>query len=220
MGGYNSGGHNQKRITAEACVRIDAGMLRRAGLIRAQSLTLLQWSFTRNGNPSCKVNVTARPDTPNSVMFEIVTPNGDRYTQRLPVVFTPCNYGKERAWLSCPLCSRRVFRLFYYGNTWSGDKQVHYFACRYCRGLTYALRRERGLDRYQSQMSKVKDSIKAYLLEHPDPDYPSWVFDEWSAAPVKPKGMRWATFNRLQDKFENAAEGADQATWSFLARFA
>jgi len=57
------------------------------------------------------------------------------------------------------------------------------------------------------------------LLKHPDSDYPDWVFTEWNASPIKPKGMRWSTFNRIEDKFEWAYEKADGAFLAGIARF-
>jgi len=219
MGGYGSGGHNRERVTVEACARVDVAMLRRAGLIRPIEPKGNRWNYNRNGAQTCSVAVFGFPDSPLSLHFVILTQDKERYEQDVRLSFTPCNYGKERPWLHCPLCARRVFRLFYYDNVWNNGKQVHYFACRHCLKLTYDQRRERGFDRYQTQTGKAKDKIKAYLLKHPDSDYPDWVFTEWNASPIKPKGMRWSTFNRIEDKFEWAYEKADGAFLAGIARF-
>jgi hypothetical protein len=49
-------------------------------------------------------------------------------TQWIPIETTPCNYGNERYWFLCPLCSRRCGILFYLHSR---------FACLRCNRIHY-----------------------------------------------------------------------------------
>lgn len=212
MGGYNSGGHNRKRVTVEACVRLDAAMLRRAGLFDCTQPAGWHWSYDNRGRHTCDVIVIAGT-LPDALEFYIVpdgTPKDSthKHRQAIHVSYTPCNYGKRRAWLYCPLCGRRVFRLFYYDHTFNRGQQVHYFACRNCYGLTYDARRERGHDLYQSRTKAAQAKIQEWARAH------GVTFDKdlfWDELPDKPKGMRWATYSRLATKLEEARALASEA---------
>ncbi len=215
MGGYNSGGHNRKHVTVEACVRLDAAMLRRAGLLNCTQPTGKQWSFSGRGGHTCDVIVIAGT-LPNALEFYIV-PDGapsnstHRHRQAIRVSYTPCNYGKRRAWLHCPYCRRRCFRLYYYPNTWAGDVQVHIFKCRHCYELTYDARRERGHDLYQSRTMNAQAKIREWARAHGVPFDESFDDIGWDELPDKPKGMRWATYSRLATKLVDARTLASEA---------
>src|SRR5690349_20084612 len=116
MGRYGSGGHNRWRITVEACARIDAGMLRRAGLLEPHpEIVACNWSYSNRGQHTCDVRVYA--GNTDSIGLEIRT-GDEAYYQPVQVSWTACHYGKWRGWLHCPLCGRRCFRLYYYDNTY------------------------------------------------------------------------------------------------------
>ena len=51
-----------------------------------------------------------------------------RYPVRL--VDTPCNFGGRRWWFTCPICKRRVAKLYL-------PPGAKYFGCRHCYNLTY-----------------------------------------------------------------------------------
>lgn len=212
--GYGAGGHNRKRVTVEACARLDVAMLKRAGLFDSAGLGMHYWSYTNNQQSGCIIMAFAV--APNVVTLAIV-PKGQEppikdgvldvtkltHLQRVRVSHTDCNYGKSRAWLHCPTCGRRVFRLFYYDHTFSGDTQVHYLACRHCYGLTYQQRRSRGFDRYQDRAAKIKSK----LIRRGAREIEGMP---WYIPPNKPKGMHWRTYEGLMKKFERASEQADE----------
>lgn len=202
MGGYGSGGHNRKRVTAEACVRIDVSMLRRAGLFDGQPFGY-QWNYSSNqGAHTCDVQAFADGRL-DAIGLHIVR-GKHTYRQIVRLSHTTCNYGKSRAWLHCPLCSRRVFRLFYYPYTVDHQgNDVHYFACRHCRRLTYALRRERGFNYFQSQVMKYRDRLQGDKAQM------------WDELPRKPKGMHWSTYSHVMQKWKEARMRADE---SFVAQ--
>lgn len=197
MGGYGSGGHNRTHVTAEACVRLDAGMLRRAGAFTTDKPIGWQWHYSSRGIHTCTVQVIAGL-RPNAVDVVIVLPNKAQHTQTVYLSSTTCHYGKLRTWLHCPLCHRRAFRLYYYDNTVNRfGEHVHYFCCRQCLQLTYDLRRERGFDRYQSRAMKLRAKLGAD------------TGGMWDDYPDKPKGMHWDTYARYMHKFEAAVNRAN-----------
>jgi hypothetical protein len=210
MGGYGSGGHNRRHVTVDASVRIDAAMLRRAGLIEPDTLKGSEWNFTQSRGARYRVIGVAGPATPGEIILTIVTANGERHSQQIRVSFTPCNYGKRRAWPHCPKCGRRIFRLFYYPHTYSGDRHLHYFACRHCYGLTYDLRRERGFSLWQDRALRLQKKLAERSAD--------CAVLSWRELPNKPKGMRWATYSRLATKFQRAAYMGDSAFIATVSR--
>jgi hypothetical protein len=182
-------------------------MLRRAGLIEPDTLKGSGWTFNSTHGASHSVIATAEPGEPSEIILTIVTANGERHSHKIQVSFTPCNYGKRRAWLHCPQCGRRVFRLFYYPHTYSGDRHLHYFACRHCYKLTYDLWRERGLWREQSRSRKQEDKAARWALLHGVP-FKRGKF--WAIPPKRPKGMRLWTHERLMNRWHDATEKAER----------
>ena len=96
-----------------------------------------------------------------------------------------------------------MFRLFYYDNTYNNGKQVHWFTCRDCLGLTYIARRTRGFDKYQTRRDHITRKLGGA--------------SSYGAQPGKPKGMHWRTYDRLMDKLYKADELADGAFCEALA---
>ncbi|WP_233259006.1 hypothetical protein [Rubrivivax albus] len=150
-------------------------------LQRQRLLTLgnsLTWSWSVNGETCAAINLL--------VGFDRVTLNyrtrergGDWRPMRYPVqmTWTACNYGGRRAWWLCPAlgCGRRVAVL--YGGT--------VFACRHCHRLAYRVQRETDDDR----AARRADSIRRRL---------GWEPGILNGNGLKPKGMHWRTFERLQ----------------------
>lgn len=116
-------------------------------------------SWSRNGEvvASISYRVEAVENGPSGLRFMYAITDNDTgekkdYNYVIPVVATPCNYGGERWWYTCPLvvngrsCSRRC-RIVYM------PPGAQYFGCRECHQLTYESRqrhRERfyeGLER-------------------------------------------------------------------------
>lgn len=205
MGGYNSGGHNQKLATVEASVRLDAAMLRRAGLLDATKPEGRSWTYSSSrGQHTCHVMVIAGRQ-PDMLEVTIITPDKIEHIQRITTSATPCNYGRQRHWLHCPHCGRRCFKLYYYPHTVNAAGQyVHYFACRQCRRLTYQARRERGFDLYQSRCFNAHDRMKAWAQAHGVSGYKDDRWN-WEMPPKKPAGMRWRTYDRIVGRFEQSA---------------
>lgn len=227
MGGYNSGGHNQKLVTVEASVRLDAAMLRRAGLLEADKPKGSYWTYSGRHGHTCHVLVLAGKQ-PNMLEVTIITPDAStgsapQHVQRVRTSATACNYGKARHWLHCPHCGRRCFKLYYYPHTVNQAGQyVHYFTCRHCLQLTYQARRQRGFDRYQSRCFDAHDRMIEWARVHGVTDFKTdrW---EWQMPPEKPAGMRWRTYERIARRWEQAVTMADNAfaaqTAALIERF-
>lgn len=96
--------------------------------------------------------------------------------------FSSCNYGgPRRPWFICPMpdCRRRVAVLYL--------DEASYFVCRGCASLTYQCRRLNRQNRALLHSGKIRERLGGS----------SSVTDPF---PNRPKGMRWATYNRLKAK--------------------
>lgn len=93
------------------------------------------------------------------------------------VVRTPCHLGGSRAWFLCPAgaCRRRVAILYCGGGI---------FACRHCHQLASASSREDP----GSRATRRADRLRARL---------GWEPGILNGPGMKPKWMRWRTFERL-----------------------
>jgi hypothetical protein len=109
-------------------------------------------------------------------------------------------FGGLRWWFVCPLTRRRVRMLHL-------PLGARRFACRRAYRLAYASQRGTATDRAHRGQAK----IKARLIGDLDPD-------EWDLPP-KPKWMRWRTYNRYVEKFDNFECLIDQECAIAAARF-
>ena len=155
MGGYGSGrwgyGHS-KRTTVEKCRHLSVRDLHREGLLKegvARSASIT-W---RNvwGEEQASIGLTSSGER---VVLTYALSNRDRdpeqmtYTAR--VVWTPCHFGGQRPWFSCPgrNCGRRVGKLYL-------PPGGRYFLCRHCYGLSYKSR-------------QTWDKRAAFYRKHPE----------------------------------------------------
>src|SRR5262249_31667699 len=100
-----------------------------------------------------------------------------------PFRYTPTRFGGHRQWLTCLKCRRRCRRIF----------GGHYFRCRQCHGLKYASQREdageRAMQRADRIATRLHDRWKGTTKAE-------WEF------PPKPARMRWRTYRRLEQQYE------------------
>lgn len=196
MGGFGSGGHNRKHATVEACARIDAGMMRRAGLFDDPPPARVHaWRFTSRGVHT--VSLGAQWVTPGHELAGLIflkhgrtdTDGARVIACRVRVSYTACNYGHRRAWLHCPKCGRRVYRLFYYPHLFDrSGRALHTLQCRTCGKFTYTQWAARGFDKAQARCMALADKMKARGGR-------DWGM--WDTYPTKPKGMHHATYHRM-----------------------
>ena len=135
------------------------------------------WRWTRGDETVA--NIQVRADVGQIILTYRHRKGGAEWkAEEYPVrlVWTPCNFGGQRAWFICPVsgCGKRVAIL--YGGS--------IFACRHCHRLVYRCQRESIDDR----AIRRADKIRARL---------DWVPGIANGQGSKPKGMRWRTYYRL-----------------------
>lgn len=178
MGGFGSGRQGGKRCTNDM-LALDVRSINRAGRLTLGSW--FTWQWTCNGEKTASIQLRVETD---SVVLDYRNRsnhhNGGesepmRYTVALD--WTPCGFGGKRVWWRCPAvgCGRRVAVLH-------GGRV---FACRQCNRLAYRSQRETDDDR----ATRRADTIRRRL---------GWDAGILNGNGLKPKGMHWRTFLRLQ----------------------
>lgn len=174
--------------------RIDIRYLRREGSLRPGTVGSLRWSV---GGRECG-SVGYKTDYNQLlVTYRYRHPDNGWIPIKLPIMFetTPCHYGGERLWFSCPGCKRRVGVLFDYGSL---------FVCRHCCQLPYASQNENQSYRLVRRKHKLGERIFA--------DY------QRGSGSIKTKGMHWKTFDRLHRQYQRFEQGWLQSVDKFLKK--
>jgi hypothetical protein len=111
------------------------------------------------------------------VLVKVTHVGGAMPEETLDVAYTPCRYGGRRAWWLCTRlgCGKRVAILY---------QHPRGFRCRHCCQLDYQSHRERSYDRMLRRSRRIRARVGggANLTE---------------TYPPRPKGMHWATYERL-----------------------
>jgi len=184
MGGFGSGRRFGKDCTDDMRA-LDVRKLQRERLLTPGNA--LTWSWSRNGETVATIGLSVGADRV-TLDYRQRERGGDWRAMNYPVplTWTQCNYGGRRAWWLCPSCARRVAVL--YGGAAT-------FACRHCHRLAYRSQRETDDD----CAARRADTIRRRL---------GWEPGILNGSGGKPKGMHWATFERLaaaHDAHVNAA---------------
>lgn len=182
MGGYGSGRtYSNPRPTTESYLRLDVRRLCREGFLEPGAHGTSTW--TVNGRVTSSISHLAKgQDRAEALELSYRVKGEPRpVMQRVPLDWTPCNYGGERPWALCPRCSARVAVLYGGGR----------FYCRKCHRLAYASTRLSSTDRG----IRKAQAIRVRLGGSPDLSKPF---------PRRPKGMHWTTYFRLEDEATEA----------------
>lgn len=194
MGGYGSGRKNGASCT-EDYRSIDIRRWQRDGLMSPGRY--LDWQWYADGKHVASIGVRVGNDELR-LIYKYQRNNSDWENLDYPVAIetTPCNFGSERYWFLCPTqgCGRRSAILYLAGK---------YFACRYCNALAYQSQREDQSDRLMRKASKIRRKLK-------------WVPGIANPNGLKPKGMHWKTFWRLQARHNNYATQSMEGTLAKL----
>jgi hypothetical protein len=191
MGGPGSG--NRWRYGAKSTTDdyriLDVRRLAREGMLRPGYWG--GWEWMRDGETVASIQMRAEQDRV-VLVYRHRSGGGEWKDDQYPVriVRTPCNLGGSRAWFICPAlgCGRRVAILYGGG----------IFACRHCHQLAYASAREHESDR----AARRADRVRARL---------GWEPGILNGAGIKPKWMRWRTFERLAAKHDQLVTRSLQA---------
>lgn len=178
MGSIGSGRRNQGgKATTGNHWALDVRQLQRDDLLIHGRSFGLNWM--RNGKPVVSITVQTEAD---SVILNYRHQRGGEWkSEKYPVrlEWTGCTFGGRRAWFLCPAqgCGRRVAILY------SGG----IFACRHCYKLAYACQRQSADDRAMRRADNIRQQL-------------GWGAGIANPKGGKPKGMHWATFERLTAK--------------------
>ena len=145
MGGYGSGRrYGYCKPLVEDCMFIDIRQLSRSGCMGTCQKYSLKW---QNGSD---IQVETTPEA-LKLLYNIFSDGQqlENVSIKVPLSWTPCNYGGKRPWFSCPGCGRRVAKLYL---------ETRYFLCRHCSNLAYSSQRE------DKQMRDFSRQMKAGLL--------------------------------------------------------
>ena len=155
-------GRRRQWATAEHCKSIDVRHFRRIGALEPGDAGTVYWPDMEG------VAISADGD---SVKVHPIRPGAT--LQRIPILWTPCNFGGERPWFGCPACSRRVSVLYLRDDG---------FACRTCAGLCYRSQREDEMARAWRKQRRIEARLGGRY--------------------ARPRGMHEATWAKLLSQID------------------
>ena len=135
--------------------------------------TGFSWQWLVNDRPVAGISIRVKFES--MVLSYQMKSTGEVVEQRVQTETSPCHLGGHRQWFTCPRCSKRVAVLYAPGR---------YFACRQCGGLGYATQKEGLGDRASTKANKIRKRL-------------GWPIGILNGTGGKPKGMHWATYDRL-----------------------
>jgi len=175
------------KAKAEQSLPLDVRVMYRRGCLKLGFMGGGSWRWTWTGTGEDAGSISYWFDDHNlQLRFRA---NGESRTQDVPVVRTPCHFGKSRPWFRCPLCSRRVAVLYHRGGR---------FACRHCQRVAYLSQSEDVIGRAWRRQGKVERQLVEGF--------------------GRPKGMHTATYERLLAVIEECEEVKDASLFAFLRR--
>ncbi len=208
MGGQGSGHWYRwdAKTTVEDCRVLSASRWMRECILRTgvhhQGSCAWFSAYTGERTSSLGYEVKTTSDGAPWVRLRYAVPSLDEALDyRVHLQTTTPHFGGIRWWFTCPLttrgrpCRRRCEKLY----VPPGGK---YYGCRECYDLSYASRRE---DRAYRMVRKA-NKIRFDKLGGGD--------EPTDFAPLKPKGMHWATYERLCREEQTLRDGS---TSVFLA---
>lgn len=169
--------YEQTRIDTGGLLYLDAAALRRMGALAPGATAWQQWTNGRGETVgSIQTTMNATRDT-LTLIYRIREPGGEWQPVReaVPLEATPCNYGGERLWLTCPGCGSRRRVLYSVGGR---------FRCTACHDLAYTSTREDDLARSHRRADRLRKRLKASS-------------GDMFTIPPKPPGMHWQTYRRI-----------------------
>lgn len=193
MGGMGSGSWNARPSTRSA-LRLDIRAIHREGYLEPGTRATYTWG---KGDRSSSIAFVVTGDDHADALHLLYTSKGVEVEQRIPLEWTPCNFGGERPWALCPRCSRRIAVL------WSRGR----FYCRKCHGLAYQSTREDRADRAARKARALRRRLGASN-------------DLTEPIPWKPNGMHWRTYWQLREEIQEAEAEVLQGLIGGLERIA
>lgn len=190
-GGARSGaGRPAYKVKTGSLKSIDVRLFARLGYLKGEGA--YSWHWYLRGEPAGNIHVHVNAREQSALLRDIAngasqtmslishlrlvyaaTINGKltQYNDRVDLAYTACNYGKSRPWFVCPLCYKRLAKLYL---------RFGYFACKHCQKVAYSSQSQDAIDRTWG----VQYKIEARIGENHK----------------RPKGMHHKTFAALREK--------------------
>lgn len=200
MGGYGSG-RSGGRPTVEDGLTLDLYKLRRDGLIReGHSGGTLQWTEVRSGRHIASVGYQCHLGAEEGRLhLRYTTTRYDGTTHDsnylITLTSTPQGFGGRRWWFVCPRTAKLVSKLHLPNGALTFASQEAY-------RLAYRSQRETPRDRSLNRAFKLRRRLGS-----------NGGIGEYI---VKPKGMRWRTFERNMDRVRSAEDTVAAHSWLLL----
>lgn len=172
-----SKGESMGKLRVEDCLGININFLLREGYIGRDKLVSGSITWNQEGYRIGSMGVICHLADNFQLNYSA---NGEDIKQIVGIAWSACPYGNKRPWFACPKCFKRAGKIFYRDGR---------FACRHCQQLCYA-----------SQLEKVRQ--RGLGLSHKL--YGRFERDDKMI--YKPKGMHWATFDRIIARAQRAEE--------------
>ncbi|MGH8118344.1 MAG: hypothetical protein ACREPY_18425 [Rhodanobacteraceae bacterium] len=184
----------------ESALCLDVRKMFRVRALQPGCQTSGAWQWTRDGEKAASIGYRATlGDASGTLTLDYTATVGDErnsITCTIALESLPCHYGGRRWFVRCPYTHRRAWKLY----KWAS---IEWFCCREAvkPRPTYASQRVGGSDRIMAQRWALRRKLRD--------DYSDLLGD-----PMKPKWMRWRTFDRY------AARDAELASreWGYFAR--
>jgi hypothetical protein len=190
----------RERICLEAGLKLDLNRLQRRGVVRPGSRTGPTAHYWGNlyAGEILRATISANMEDGSVGWFRIQLGSLD---QSIVLIAKPRHFGGRQWYFSCPVTKGRVSVL------WKPPGATK-FCSRQALGsqFAYASQFETPVDR----AGRGKAKIKARLIGKLDPD-------EWDLPP-KPKGMRWSTYKRYEEKYDHYESVLDERVFTVVAR--
>ncbi|HXG68722.1 MAG TPA: hypothetical protein VNO70_26735 [Blastocatellia bacterium] len=158
MGGYGStrwGWHTGK-TAVEECYALDINHWMREGLLQAGGYKQggWQWQNAVTGKQLAAIGYAVSTVNPSRAWARLIytfIATGERFDYKVALTTTRPHFGGRRWWFVCPLCARRVGKLYL-------PPGGRYFGCRHCHDLTY-----RSCLESDSRVGRLRRDPQAFL---------------------------------------------------------
>ena len=143
-------------------------------------ISTLTWSI--GGERTGEISLAAQANGVR-LLYSLTGRDGTktRIDELVPFTYTAAMFGGRRQWFMCLKCRRRCRRIF-------GGR---YFRCRQCYGLVYASTREPPHQRAIDRADRLRKRVGG-----------GWGAFDGEDFPPKPPRMRWRTYRRLEQQYE------------------
>ena len=184
MGGYGSGRHSDK-LKIEECPSLDVNQLRRDGCLNNGWSGTSRWWCNHVEVGSVGLSMSA-DHLHLSYRSRSLRREWEEVNQLVLIERVPCRFGGWRPYFRCA-CNRRVVKLYSAGQL---------LLCRHCYNLPYSSKNEGFWDRSLRQRDRHRVRLSGNASTE--------AFEA-----LKPKGMWWQTYQRLQECAQAAERRAD-----------